>query len=377
MADYERSAGVAVACGQCGLISHVPPLEPHHKANCPRCGHTLSALKSGWVDKVCALSVASLLLLVLSISFTFLTFHVNGMEQSISLLSVIETLTEQGYLGLSAIVLFVCIGLPASVMCMLLVWMMSIKMGFGLSAAKAQIQLCFNVIKWCMPEVFVIGVLVSMVKILTMADLEFGPSFYFYVAFILSFACALMYLDRHQVELVLLKQPIVEGGRVSKQQRVQWTWALLLTAVLLYLPANFLPIMTTRFLGADTPSTIVSGVMTMWQNDSRLIAVIIFVASILVPVFKILAIGYLNYTVQHNSLHNIKRRQLLYRITEFIGRWSMIDVFVVAILAGLVQMGSAMSVYPGPAVVAFCSVVILTMLAAMSFDSRMIWESDS
>lgn len=373
-----QSSGVSnvIVCKGCGLQTHVPQLEPNQTAYCPRCGHKLTALKHNWVDKVLALGLSSFLLLLLSVSFNFLSFSSNGLETSISLISEVETLIEQNYLGLAGVILFVCILLPASVLLLLCAWMLSLKFGIGLRATKAQISLCFNFIIWCMPEVFMVGVIVSMVKITSMADVTFGPSFYFYIGFMVLYILTLLHLDRFQVELAMLKEAPLKSATLKTDKRVQWTWALLFTSVLLYLPANLLPIMTTRFLGVDSPSTIVGGVITLWHHGSYVIAAIIFIASILVPMFKMFAIGYLNYSVQTNSTVSIKQRYVLYRATEMMGRWSMIDVFVVAILAGLVQLGSTMSVYPGSAVIAFCAVVVLTMLAAMSFDSRMIWENE-
>ena len=154
---------------------------------------------------------------------------------------------------------------------------------------------------------------------------------------------------------------------------IQRTWALLITSVVLYLPANFLPIMITRFLGEDTNSTIIGGVVTLWHHGSYPIALIIFVASVLVPVGKILIMGWLCVSIQRGSSFAPGRKMTLYRVTEFVGRWSMVDVFVVAILVALIQLGNVMSIFPGVAALAFAAMVVTTMLAAMAFDPRLIW----
>ena len=163
------------------------------------------------------------------------------------------------------------------------------------------------------------------------------------------------------------------NSRVSIQQ----TWALIITSVVLYIPANILPIMNTRFLGQDDPSTIIGGVILLWNHGSYPIAMVIFVASILVPVGKIFILSWLNYSVQSGHEHFKNERILLYRMAEFVGRWSMVDVFVVIILVSLVQMGNAMTILPGSATLAFSGVVVVTMLAAMSFDSRLIYNNKS
>ena len=152
------------------------------------------------------------------------------------------------------------------------------------------------------------------------------------------------------------------------------TWALLLTAVILYIPANVLPVMRTEYLGNDAADTIMSGVVYFLAHGDWPLALVIFVASVLVPMLKMLALGYLLVSVHRGSAIRLRERALLYRVTEFIGRWSMVDVFVVAVLAALVQMGNLATIYPGAGATAFAGVVILTMLAARAFDPRLIWD---
>ncbi len=157
---------------------------------------------------------------------------------------------------------------------------------------------------------------------------------------------------------------------------LQKTWAYLITAIVLYIPANMLPIMNTNSLGNESPSTIVGGVILMWEHGSYPVALIIFIASIVVPIAKFLILIGLCLSEQFNRYNKPHSKMLAYRLTEFIGRWSMVDVFVVAFLASLIQLGNLMSVYPGPAVLAFAGMVISTMLAASSFDSSVFWNND-
>lgn len=154
---------------------------------------------------------------------------------------------------------------------------------------------------------------------------------------------------------------------------IQHTWAWLITSIILYIPANFLPITYTRFLGKDTESTIFGGVILLWEHGSYPIAAVIFVASVLVPIAKILILAWLCISVQIQSSFALHQKTRLYRITEFVGRWSMIDVFVVAILVALIQLGNIMQFLPGAAAVAFAAMVATTMMAAISFDPRLLW----
>jgi len=154
---------------------------------------------------------------------------------------------------------------------------------------------------------------------------------------------------------------------------MQSTWAWLLTAVLLYLPANFLPIMYTNKWGDVHESTILGGVLKLWSHGSYPIATIIFVASVLVPIGKILILIWLCLSVQLRHSTTLQHKTKMYRITELVGRWSMVDVFVVGILVALIQFGQIMTILPGPAALAFAGMVFTTMLAAHSFDPRLLW----
>ncbi len=157
---------------------------------------------------------------------------------------------------------------------------------------------------------------------------------------------------------------------------LQLTWAWLITSVILYLPANILPIMYTTFLGQTTESTILGGVVQLWEHGSYPIALVIFIASVLVPIGKIVVLGWLCISVQRSHKTALKHKALLYRMTEFIGRWSMVDVFVVGILVALIQLGNIMTILPGSAALAFAAMVMTTMFAAITFDPRMIWLAD-
>ena len=153
------------------------------------------------------------------------------------------------------------------------------------------------------------------------------------------------------------------------------TWALLITAAILYIPANLLPIMTVSSLGQGDPSTIMSGVIQLVQHGMFPIAAVVFIASILVPTFKLVGIGLLLFSVQRHQPLSAQQRIVMYRFIEFIGRWSMLDIFVIAILVALVNFGRLASIEANLGAAAFASVVILTMFAAVTFDPRLIWDN--
>jgi len=161
---------------------------------------------------------------------------------------------------------------------------------------------------------------------------------------------------------------------LRKHDSIQRTLALLATACLLYIPANLYPIMITEQLGSSEGSTILGGVVLLMHHGAVLVALVIFLFSVMVPIAKFMALFYLVWTVRRHSPISPRQRTVLYQITEFVGKWSMVDVFVVAILVALVHLGGLLSIRPGLAAVCFAGVVIVTMVAAESFDPRLIWD---
>ena len=153
------------------------------------------------------------------------------------------------------------------------------------------------------------------------------------------------------------------------------TWALLVAAALLYVPANMLPIMDTRSLFGAKHDTILSGIAHLWATGSQGLALLVFFASVLVPLVKLFVLGYLAYAAQRGERRGREVRARLYRSIEFIGRWSMLDIYVVTILVALLSANSLAEVHAGPGAIAFGAVVVLTILAASSFDPRLNWDA--
>jgi paraquat-inducible protein A len=162
-----------------------------------------------------------------------------------------------------------------------------------------------------------------------------------------------------------------------KPGSLQRTWAFLIAAAICYVPANLLPVLTTTTAAGPESDTILQGVVLLWSPTGWPLSLIVLFASIMIPSAKILALAYLLVTVQRGSVESNEQRTRLYRMVDFIGRWSMVDVFVDAFTASLVQLQPLMSVAPAPGLFFFAAVVVLTMLAVESFDPRLIWDSAS
>ncbi len=159
-----------------------------------------------------------------------------------------------------------------------------------------------------------------------------------------------------------------------KPNSIARTWALVLAALILYIPANAFPVMTTTYVGKSQSDTILSGVQYLIESGMWPLAAIVFFASVTVPVVKLVVLSYLLLSIQYRSHWRPKDTTRLNRLTEVVGRWSMVDIFVVAILVALVRIGNFATIEPGIGATAFGAVVVLTMFAAMTFDPRIIWD---
>jgi paraquat-inducible protein A len=167
------------------------------------------------------------------------------------------------------------------------------------------------------------------------------------------------------------------GARLHlrKPGSIARTWTLLILSAVLYIPANTLPILESHSLLENQSSTIMAGIIMFWKQGSWFVAGLIFIASIVVPLTKLFALALLLLSVQRRACWSPQQRTQLYRMVDFVGRWSMLDIFVVALTVALVQVGALASIQAGPGAVAFGAVVIITMLAAQSFDPRLIWDA--
>jgi paraquat-inducible protein A len=167
------------------------------------------------------------------------------------------------------------------------------------------------------------------------------------------------------------------GSRIHfrKPDSLHRTWALVIAAYVLIIPANLMPVMATGSLFGTEKDTIFSGVVFLWTSNSQVLAIILFCASIVIPFAKLISLTFLLISVQRRSSWRPKLRAKLYRVVEAIGRWSMIDVFVATMLTALVQFGNVMTIRAGFGAIAFATVVVLTIFAARSFDPRLIWDA--
>lgn len=402
--------GRIALCRECDWVMRIPPRALGEAAHCPRCHHHVAHAPQRDLQRPLAWALATLIMLGLVFAFDFLSFSTRGVGHTMAFADAAVSLANYHYSSLAVLLVLTTVGLPALYLCSLVYL-------FAVARYSRNKRLAINLARrirpmepWMMSDVFIVGVLVSLIKIVTLADIHIGPSF---IAFCIYAAMLLRTLALVDWTSLWDRLAPLSGGaadiatgctgaaqrlvacrgcdtafRIDRGQtcprcgrrrprvrldRLQLTWALLVTASILYIPANLYPIMSTTSLGSTDPQTIVGGVVHLAHSGSWPIALIIFVASVIVPISKIVALSWLCLAATHGWHDDSRAQMRLYRITEKIGRWSMIDVFVVAVLGALVHAGALMAIQPGPAALSFAGVVVITMIAALSFDSRRLW----
>ncbi|MGF1688379.1 paraquat-inducible protein A [Photobacterium japonica] len=415
-----------VGCEECGLVVELPVLADNEKASCPRCEHTLVKRIAQPFQRPLSYGIACLVMLVASISFPFMSFSVKGISQEITLMHAATMLNVFENSLLAILLLLTVLVLPAAYLASLLY--LYYRAGRILTGKSSKVisvgekRLCRGMIAiepWLMVDVFLIGVLVSLIKIASLADIGLGMSFWAFCLYTLLVVKCVSMADRTWLWLQFLPLKPIDGVKAgdchhdhnhvschicaqlnpmtdekhprccrchgklhpyAPDRMLQRSWALLIAACVFLLPANLYPMMYTVSLGKSEGSTIMEGVVLLWQLKSYPIAAVIFIASIIIPLSKVFALVWLYIHAKKGVLTDEKkaiRNLKLYRMTEFIGRWSMIDIFVVAILVALVQLQNLMAIYPGPAALSFACVVLLTMLSAMTFDPRVFWQKET
>ncbi|CDL82663.1 membrane integrity-associated transporter subunit PqiA [Xenorhabdus szentirmaii] len=397
-----------VLCPQCDMLAAVPDLEQGKKAVCPRCDTLLTAKWKRPRGQPTVYAVSALSMLFLACLFPFISMSVAGIVSEITLTQIPRVMFSEDYSSMAVFFLIFVQFVPTFCMLAIILLCQNVKMAHRLKIELARIL--FKMKSWCMAEIFLAGILVSFVKLMAYGDISIGLSFLPYCLFCLFQIRAFQCLDRHWFWNAIEPAPefchtlqagkpgLMQGvrlcqcctailpaeqsrcprcktkGHARRRHSLQCTMALLITSVILYIPANLLPIMVTQALGSHINSTILEGIILLWSSGSYPVAMVIFIASIMVPSLKMLAISWLCWDAKNQGRHNSETMHFIYEIVEFVGRWSMIDVFVIAVLSSLVRMGQLMSIYPAMGAVLFALVVILTMFASMTFDPRLTWD---
>ncbi len=411
------------ACTDCDQVQRLPAMPSGGRARCVRCGKVFVCPKPGSLERTLALAVAAAVVFLTANLFPVMGLAVAGRETHTTIFGGILQMWVHGE-RITALLVGLCVLVAPAVQIGL---MLIIPLAARHNPAPVwvgRLLLWWEFSRtWSMSEVMLLGMLVALVKIAQLATVIPGIGVFAVGALI--FLLAAMTAGFHPSEVWVRitwvepgKTPdppdtsnptegadsatrlvLCEGcglvGRVAhtcepghcprcgqelefrRRDALQRTWALTLAAAICYLPANILPVMTSVTLGTAEPDTIISGVILLYSTGSWDLALIVLIASVVIPLAKLLALVYLLIAVDRGHAVKQYERTRLFRLVKVIGRWSMLDVFVVTFVVALVQLNPLMSVQPGTGVLFFGAVVVLTMFAAESFDSRLIWDARS
>lgn len=398
-----------VLCPACDTLNSLPALlEAGTQASCSHCQTPLAHAQGRRHQQALALVVAAIILYVMANCFDFLSLKVVGLEQSATLFTGIAALFANNQWLLAAVVFTTVLLFPLLEIAAMVYVLVPYHLNRRLPGQVAVLRALIRAQPWSMLEIFLLAVMVTSVKLDDMARLIPGVALYAFLALvpILALAYALMdkpalwnainphncFIHRPQERLydcrlcqALVGESVIDRhhecprchSRLHKRipNSLQKTAALVLAACIFYIPANVLPFMTTRSFSGERNDTLISGVLALLKHDMWLVAAVVFIASIVVPIAKLLILSYLIYSVYRRSNHRIEHKLRLFHITEWVGRWSMVDVYVVTLLTALVQFGVLGNIQPGNALLAFAAVVVLTMLAAETFDPRLLQDN--
>ncbi|MCO6525186.1 paraquat-inducible protein A [Snodgrassella sp.] len=394
-----------VGCPCCGLSLSIPALTPGESALCPRCHQHLVRIEIHPLDTPTAYAIASLIIMTIVYTQLYMSIDLFGIHVELTIPYMVATLAQQDYSLLAEIMFFLTFGSPVLFLLLCLYVFTGLRYQQVLPGMLYATRTLVRLRHWIMVDVFYIATLVSYIKISGMAQIHFGLAFWFMMVLGILLIRTSQGVPEHWIfyqiqrltghdptlqkhnkvtincHYCLFEQPDTQnvcdvcGSYLSRRKPLSLSisMAFLLAAIIFYIPANLLPMMITRSPGTNLASTILDGIEYMWNDGDVLIAVVIFSASMAIPVLKIISMLVLLYSAAYRPLMSARKLTVLYRITESIGRWSMIDIFVVIILMSAFSTPLA-HVTPGAATIYFCAVVILTMISALSFDPRLIWD---
>ncbi len=403
-------APALIECHDCGLFLRAKALPESSTAKCPRCGAGLYRGTNRGIDHAIALSLAGLVLFAIANIYPFMTFKLEGREQVSTLITGVLEFLDQGLWPLAVLVLAITIVIPLAKLLGTLAVLIPVRYGLRVRGLGRLFRIVEIMHPWAMMEVFMLGVLVAYVKLTDLAILELGPALFAFTALIFVLAAAESSIEPREIWTALGDQGLRKmpdrhkrhhlagchacglvldlsgpahamcprcGAHMHHRKRdsLNRTWALVITAFILYIPANLFPVMTVISFGRGHPDTILSGVKAFIEADMWPLALLVFFASVTVPMMKLWGLVFLLISVQRKSSWRLRDRAVLFRIIESVGRWSMIDIFMISILIALVKLEAIATIEPGIGATSFAGVVVVTMIASMMFDPRLMWDA--
>ncbi|MBV7404604.1 membrane integrity lipid transport subunit YebS [Enterobacter sp. ENT03] len=392
-AHYQR-------CPQCDTLFALPVMKSHQSAWCPRCDAKIRDGRDWSLTRLAAMAVTMLLLMPFAWSEPLLRFYLLGTRIDANLLMGIWQMTAQGDPLTAAMVFFCAVGAPlVLVAAIAYLWFGNI-LGMNLRPVLLMIE---RLKEWVMLDIYLVGIGVASIKVQDYAFLQPGVGLLAFIALVILSILTIIHLNVEQLWERFYPQrpatrphenlrvclgchftglPDARGRcprchiplRFRRRQSVQKCWAALLASMVFLLPANLLPISVVYINGARQEDTIMSGIISLASSNIA-VAAVVFIASILVPFTKVLVMLTLLISIHFKCEQGLRTRVLLLRLVTWIGRWSMLDLFVISLTMSLINRDQLLAFTMGPAAFYFGAAVILTILAVEWLDSRLLWDA--
>ncbi len=423
MSPHPQPLDALAACPDCDLLLPRVEAPVGYSSVCPRCGKKLSKGSQGSIAKVLALSITGLLMYLPAISLPLMTLNAFGFSDSANILESILNFYRNDYYLVALMVLLSAIVFPLLLLTTIFLISLQLQLGRYPAYLAGLFRTHLHLEEWAMVEVYLLGIMVTIIKMGHSSDIEYHVGIFCFTGLVLITLAIATVVDRDlfwraidekgagQRVAAGLEPPLEPSDRADsaaeqgvilchtchklspaaqagsgcprcratlharKPHSVARTWALVVTSAIFLAPANLLPIMEVDFLGIPDRSTIMDGIIYFFQDGSYLIGLVIFTASIVVPVFKIVGLTILLQATRPGHENFLVQKTRMFRLISFIGRWSMLDIFVIALLTVLADYGFFTSIHTAPAATYFSLVVLATMFAAITFDPRIIWDA--
>jgi len=415
----ENNLDQLTACEGCDLLLPITEPPPGHSTLCPRCGTTISRRSTHSIAKTLALSITGLLLYLPALLLPLMTFETLGFSDSANIIDSILIFFHNDYYFVSFMVLISALIFPLLLLSLIFTLSLQLQLRRYPPFLARIFRTYLKLEEWAMVEVYLLGIMITIIKMSDGTDIHYHAGIFCFSALVLISIAITTVIDKdffwkkiekkggnphpRQIESsYTAEQKLITAAENNlllchtchklsptsttlcprcgdnlhsrKPESVARTWALVITSAVFFIPANIMPIMRVDFLGIPDSSTILDGITYFFKSGSYFIGLIIFTASILVPLFKIVGLLILLLSTRPCSSKYLRQKAIMFRFIAFIGRWSMLDIFVIALLSVLVDFGFFTSIHAAPAATYFCFVVAATMLAATTFDPRIMWD---
>jgi paraquat-inducible protein A len=388
------------ACRACGWVQSLPAPKAGYDRKCERCGETMGSGLTHF-DSVFPLLIAAFIAFAVALTVPLTRIEQSGQHAQADPMTGVYGFLHYGNLPM-ALFTFICVVFGPMARIMALIFCIyCVRTGRRPRGLARIYRFAESLKPWCMLDVFLVAALISMTKLHDLVSVDMAPGLWVLMGLVWSIALIDSLFDRHRfwdfirepldlppgahavscIHCNMLQPPAQRCRRCfahlnpRKPESVQITWALVISGVILYIPANLYPVFTIVQFGHGNTATILGGVRQLLDSGDWVLAVIVFVASIVVPLIKLIGLAWLLIAIRRPRPRLLHANTRLHRLIEVVGRWSATDVFVAALLSGLVTLQNLATVVPGPGVLAFGAVVVLTMVATMTFDQRLLWDA--